>query len=189
MSRLKGNLQTLHLQHWLTVRQAIGDLPLVPTGHSLHIGRNPTAKSVQRYQHIPPGGNRWDLPLDLMPECWKKKTKGGTDLFGRLLWDEPSVTIRTEFFKPEKGRYLHPEANRPITHREAARLQCFPDDFIFTGSKIAIAKQIGNAVPVRFAYEIAQAVCRMIHAEQEPGDFSTWLPETESDNSLRTMLE
>ncbi len=96
----------------------------------------------------------------------KRKTKGGTDLFGRLRWDEPSVTIRTEFFKPEKGRYLHPEANRPITHREAARIQCFPDEFTFRGSKISIAKQIGNAVPVKLASAIAQAVKRMIYISE-----------------------
>ena len=163
----KRDLQTRHLPDWVSVRQAIGDLPFVPTGYSLHIGRNPTPKSIQRYRHIPPGGNRWDLPQDLMPECWKRKTEGGTDLFGRLRWDRPSVTIRTEFFKPEKGRYLHPEAHRPITHREAARIQCFPDDFTFTGSKIAIAKQIGNAVPVKLAYAIAQAVKQMINANNQ----------------------
>jgi DNA (cytosine-5)-methyltransferase 1 len=158
----KRDLTTLQLYEWSTVRQAIGDLPLEPTGHSLHIGRNPTPMSIERYKHIPPGGNRWNLPLELMPECWKRKTKGGTDLFGRLRWDQPSVTIRTEFFKPEKGRYLHPEANRPITHREAARIQGFPDDFIFNGSKIQIAKQIGNAVPVNLAHAIAVAVNHMI---------------------------
>ena len=147
---------------WVTVRQSIGDLPLNPTGYSLHFGRNPTQKSLERYKYIPPGGNRWDLPSDLLPECWKRKTKGGTDLFGRLLWDQPSVTIRTEFFKPEKGRYLHPEANRPITHREAARIQGFPDEFEFKGSKIEIAKQIGNAVPVKLAFAIAIATKKMI---------------------------
>jgi DNA (cytosine-5)-methyltransferase 1 len=162
----KRTLLTRHLPDWVTVRQAIGDLPFEPTGYSLHIGRNPTPKSIQRYKHVPPGGNRWNLPRDLMPECWKRKTKGGTDLFGRLRWDQPSVTIRTEFFKPEKGRYLHPEAHRPITHREAARIQCFPDDFIFRGSRTEIAKQIGNAVPVKFAYAIAQAVRRMIYSAE-----------------------
>lgn len=159
----KRDLTTAHLSDWVTVRQAIGDLPLEPTGYWLHIGRNPTPKSLERYKHIPPGGNRWNLPRSLMPECWKRKTKGGTDLFGRLEWDEPCVTIRTEFFKPEKGRYLHPEAHRPITHREAARIQGFPDEFVFRGSKIEIAKQIGNAVPVKLAYAIAQAVKHMIY--------------------------
>jgi DNA (cytosine-5)-methyltransferase 1 len=72
------------------------------------------------------------------------------------------VTIRTEFFKPEKGRYLHPEADRPITHREAARLQSFPDSFEFTGSKIQVARQIGNAVPPRLAQAVARSVMARI---------------------------
>lgn len=163
----KRDLVTQHLSDWVTVRQVIGDLPKKPTGREWHIGRNPTAMSLERYGHIPPGGNRWNLPPHLMPDCWKRKTKGGTDLFGRLHWNQPSVTIRTEFFKPEKGRYLHPSENRPITHREAARIQGFPDDFKFIGSKIAVAKQIGNAVPVKLAHAIAQAVKRMIGEENQ----------------------
>jgi len=75
-----------------------------------------------------------------------------------LWWDRPAFTIRTEFFKPEKGRYLHPSQHRPITHREAARLQGFPDSFIFKGSKIEIAKQIGNAVPPLLAARLADIV-------------------------------
>jgi DNA (cytosine-5)-methyltransferase 1 len=182
----KRNSQTAHRKDWATIRQAIGDLPLQPTEFSLHLGRNPTPLSVERYKHIPPGGNRWNLPYELMPDCWKRKTKGGTDLFGRLQWDEPCVTIRTEFFKPEKGRYLHPTAHRPITHREAARIQCFPDEFIFKGSKIEIAKQIGNAVPVKLAFAIAQAVKQMIFPDERGKE---WEPRIESENSLKTMLE
>lgn len=158
----KSDNRRKHLLPWRTVREAIGDLPATPTDENLHWGRNPTALSQKRYRHVPPGGNRFDLPLELTPNCWIKKTKGGTDLFGRLWWDRPSVTIRTEFFKPEKGRYLHPEEHRPITHREAARLQGFPDDFVFVGSKISIAKQIGNAVPVDLSRAIAQAVRAML---------------------------
>ncbi len=150
------------LKRWRTVREAISDLPFSPNDKDWHIGRNPTPKSVQRYRHIPPGGNRWDLPLRLTPECWKKKTKGGTDLFGRLWWDRPAVTIRTEFYKPEKGRYLHPEAHRPITHREAARLQGFPDDFLFCGTRIQVGVQIGNAVPPPFAEAIAIQIRKLI---------------------------
>ena len=159
----KRDSLTPHRLDWTTVRQAIGDLPLEPTNTSLHLGRNPTLMSLERYRHIPPGGNRWNLPVELMPECWKKKTKGGTDLFGRLQWDEPCVTIRTEFFKPEKGRYLHPDAHRPITHREAARIQGFPDGFAFKGSKSEIARQIGNAIPVKLAHAIAKSVLDMIY--------------------------
>ncbi|MCP4592439.1 MAG: DNA cytosine methyltransferase [bacterium] len=150
------------LKPWQTVRDAIGDLPFEPTEENWHIGRNPTAMSRKRYRCIPAGGNRWNLPPHLTPECWRKKTKGGTDLFGRLWWDRPSVTIRTEFYKPEKGRYLHPEAHRPITHREAARLQGFPDDFDFQGQRIKVGIQIGNAVPPLLAERIATEITSLI---------------------------
>lgn len=147
---------TARTPDWLTVRDAIFDLPREPDGRNWHVGRNPTATSLERYRHVPPGGNRWNLPPELTPDCWKRKTTGGTDLFGRLWWDRPSVTIRTEFYKPEKGRYLHPEAHRPITHREAARLQGFPDDFAFRGSRIQVGVQIGNACPPPLAFALAR---------------------------------
>ncbi|WP_082687034.1 DNA cytosine methyltransferase [Bacillus sp. FJAT-27445] len=158
-----------------SIRDAIGDLPLYPQTtklsdppevgsdeiQNLHFGRNPTDVSLKRYKLIPPGGNRFDLMREapeLTPRCWLEKPSGSTDVFGRLEWDKPSYTIRTEFFKPEKGCYLHPEADRPITHREAARLQTFPDNFTFIGSKTEIAKQIGNAVPPLLARELAIAI-------------------------------
>jgi len=165
-------------QSWRTVRDAIFDLPN-PHGTNirqelppldLHFGRNPTEKSKARYKAIPKEGmNRFDLQEKaphLTPDCWIRKTSGGTDLFGRLWWDKPSFTIRTEFFKPEKGRYLHPVQHRPITHREAARLQSFPDNFKFTGTKIEIAKQIGNAVPPLLAARIADSVYALILKER-----------------------
>lgn len=142
-----------------TVRDAIAHMPLQPDGLNWHVGRNPTARSIERYKCIPPGGNRFDLVRrrpDLAPQCWLKKKSGSTDVFGRLEWDKPALTIRTEFFKPEKGRYLHPSADRPITHREAALLQTFPEDFAFVGSKIEVARQIGNAVPPRLARAVAE---------------------------------
>ena len=101
-----------NLPNWRTVRDAIGDLP-EPVGteirdtsapFDLHFGRNPTDLSKKRYAAVPEGGNRFDLQRiapELTPGCWIRKTSGGTDLFGRLWWDRPSVTIRTEFFKPE----------------------------------------------------------------------------------------
>lgn len=162
-----------NLPRWRTVRDAIDSLPM-PQGTEiravvppldLHFGRSPTAKSMSRYKAVPPGGNRFDLQRnapEITPDCWIRKTSGGTDLFGRLWWDRPSVTIRTEFFKPEKGRYLHPDQHRPISHREAARLMGFPDDFTFAGSKTEIAKQIGNAVPPPLGGAIAQVVAELL---------------------------
>lgn len=165
---------------WRTVKDFIFDLP-EPIGTeirtdnpplNLHFGRNPTALSLERYKVVPIGGNRFDLQRsrpDITPACWIKKTSGGTDLFGRLWWDRPSVTIRTEFFKPEKGRYLHPEKHRPITHREAARLMSFADDYIFIGTKTEIARQIGNAVPPVFAGHIARFVKKLIDLRVDNG--------------------
>lgn len=151
-----------------TVRDAIGDLPENPDGRSWHVGRNPTPTSLERYKAVPPGGNRFDLMRnrpDITPKCWIRKKTGSTDVFGRMLWDEPAPTIRTEFFKPEKGRYLHPQADRPITIREAARLQTFPDGFVFLGSNVQVAKQIGNAVPVELARRIAAQIRSMLDAD------------------------
>ena len=115
-----------------SVRAAFKGIPKKPNVHDfefngtpiptkkLHIARNPTELSRKRYALIPPGGNRFDLQRlapELTPDCWIRKTKGGTDLFGRIEWDQPArCTIRTEFYKPEKGRYLHPSEDRPITH-------------------------------------------------------------------------
>lgn len=161
-------------QKWKTVRDAIGDLPPPegteirddPPPLDLHFGRNPTELSRKRYRAIPDEGmNRFDLQRiapELTPKCWIRKKSGGTDLFGRLWWARPAFTIRTEFFKPEKGRYLHPLQHRPITHREAARLQTFPDEFIFKGTKIEIAKQIGNAVPPVLAARVADIVYTLL---------------------------
>ncbi|MDR2124613.1 MAG: DNA cytosine methyltransferase [Desulfovibrio sp.] len=162
----------------LTVRDSIADLPdpegteirNLPPPLDLHFGRTPTEKSLRRYKAVPPGGNRFDLQKNapqLTPDCWIRKTRGGTDLFGRLWWDRPAVTIRTEFFKPEKGRYLHPEQHRPITHREAARLMGFPDDFRFAGTKVEIARQIGNAVPPPLAGAVARHVRNILDARSD----------------------
>ena len=132
----------VHTPHaWRTVRDAIADLDppqgtdirSTPPPYDLHFGRTPTEMSMLRYRAIPDEGmNRFDLlkrAPKLTPPCWVRKTEGGTDLFGRLWWNRPAFTIRTEFYKPEKGRYLHPVQHRPITHREAARFQSFPDSF------------------------------------------------------------
>lgn len=170
----KNNGYLPNSERWRNVRDLIGDLP-PPVGtdirnevppFDLHFGRSPTPMSLARYKTIPKEGmNRFDLQRkapELTPACWIRKKTGGTDLFGRLWWERPAFTIRTEFFKPEKGRYLHPEQHRPITHREAARLQSFPDDFIFTGSKVEIAKQIGNAVPPLLAARVADVVYMLL---------------------------
>ncbi|MFF0004221.1 DNA cytosine methyltransferase [Streptomyces tibetensis] len=134
----------------------------------LHIGRNPTALSLARYKAIPAGGNRKNLRgqtatidgkvVNLSTESWDRHNSGTGDVMGRLRLNAPSVTIRTEFFKPEKGRYLHPILHRPITHYEAALIQGFPEEFKWCGTKIQIARQIGNAVPIGLAENLAKHI-------------------------------
>ena len=183
-----ARLPTGGLRPWETVRSRIGGLPPRPatvhlpphvseffattiagpfTGADLHFARNPTALSLQRYDHVPPGGGRFDVPEHLLPRCWREKATGTTDVMGRMRWNRPSLTIRTEFFKPEKGQYLHPQwnaadptdrVNRVITHLEASLLQDFPADFKWCGSKIQIAKQIGNAA----SPAVSEAVLRSV---------------------------
>lgn len=114
----------------------------------LHVGRNYQQISLDRFAAIGYGENRFALPDRLKAPCWRKHTSGSGDVMGRLRWEHPSVTIRTEFFKPEKGRYLHPVEDRVITHYEAARIQGFPDDYQWVGNYAQIARQIGNAVPI-----------------------------------------
>jgi DNA (cytosine-5)-methyltransferase 1 len=155
-------------KEWQTVRVAIGDLQAKPTGRDWHNARNPRSISIERYKAIPgEGEGRFELAErrpDITPACWLRKKSGSTDVFGRLWWDRPAYTIRTEFYKPEKGRYLHPTEHRPITVREAARCMTFPDDFTLPTdqSMTSIAKQIGNAVPPLLARHLGKAVARHI---------------------------
>lgn len=127
----------------------------------LHLSRHYEELSLQRFRAIPAGGNRFDIPSDLLPRCWTDHRTGSGDVMGRLSFDKPSVTIRTEFFKPEKGRYLHPTEHRALTHHEAARIQGFPDDYRWVGSKTSIARQIGNAVPIPLGKAVAR---QLLHA-------------------------
>jgi DNA (cytosine-5)-methyltransferase 1 len=154
---------------WVTFREAVAGLPLRPDGRAWHRSRNPRPESVRRYKAVPrDGGDRFAMQRnldraglgDLVPRCWRDKPTGTTDVFGRLWWDKPALTIRTEFYKPEKGRYLHPSAHRPITLREAARCMSFPDNFVFPEEQAmtSVGRQIGNAVPPLLAQRIADAL-------------------------------
>ncbi|WP_433802567.1 DNA cytosine methyltransferase [Actinomycetospora sp. CA-084318] len=136
------------------------ELPGAFKTSQLHVTREVQSITRRRIEAIPPGGSRKDLPHDLLAPCWQRHTSGQMDVMGRLRRDRPSVTIRTEFFKPEKGRFLHPEAHRPITAAEAAVLQSFPLDYQWCGTRAQIARQIGNAVPPLLARAIGSTIAR-----------------------------
>ncbi len=148
---------------WKTVREAIGDLPPIKAGETyLDDGRihnhkcaNLDPKNIKRMQIIRQnGGSRTGLPDELVLECHKKKDGDGNvfsghmDVYGIMDADKPSPTMTGGCLCYSKGRYGHYEQDRAISVREAARLQTFPDDFIFSDSLTAAALQIGNAVPI-----------------------------------------
>ncbi|MCT1774481.1 DNA cytosine methyltransferase [Brachybacterium sp. p3-SID957] len=172
---------------WLTLRDVIkgfpmpGELPVdrahvLPDGRilpgpyrsdELHVARTYSELSLRRFREIPYGGNRFDLPEDLKCAAWRKHTTGSGDVMGRLRWEQPSVTIRTEFNKPEKGRYLHPVHDRALSPHEGARIQGFPDYYQFVGPITQIVKQIGNAVPIPLGKRIGEHLAPFLATSAE----------------------
>ena len=112
------------------------------------------------FELVPPGGCWRDIPEDIakdyMKSCWYMGG-GRTGILRRLSMDEPSLTVLTSPSQKQTER-CHPLEARPFTVRENARCQCFPDDWVFQGSVGQQYKQVGNAVPVQFAYEIAKKI-------------------------------
>lgn len=120
---------------------------------------------MQVVKCVPPGGNWKDIPesipskrLEQIRESYKAGKGSRSTYYGRLRPEMPAYTINTYFNRPGNGCHMHYEQNRTLSQREAARLQTFPDDFEFKGSLSAINNQIGNAVPVLLAYQIAMQI-------------------------------
>jgi DNA (cytosine-5)-methyltransferase 1 len=108
---------------------------------------------VARYAHIPQGGNWEDIPSRLMRN-YADRTRCHTGIYHRLRSDEPSIVIGNY----RKNMLIHPTEDRGLSVREAARLQSFPDDYVFHGSIGFQQQQVGNAVPPFLACAIFQAV-------------------------------
>ncbi|MCW8283564.1 DNA (cytosine-5-)-methyltransferase [Agrobacterium sp. InxBP2] len=116
---------------------------------------------------VPPGGNWKDIPLSIPSQriaqirASAAAGKGSrSTYYGRLLYDLPAFTIGTYYNRPGNGCFLHPSPlqHRTLSHREAARLQSFPDSFEFLGPQRAVCQQIGNAVPPLLAMQLAKAL-------------------------------
>lgn len=117
-----------------------------------HVATNHSPIALERMKMIPPNAGREVLPQ----EHRTKSIYSGT--WTRMKTDEQSVTITTRFDTPSSGKFTHPFLHRAITVREAARIQSFPDSFIFTGNKGSQMKQVGNAVPPLLAEAIADVI-------------------------------
>ena len=125
-----------------------------------HVAYKMCQHEMDMAKHIPTGGNWKNIPETITDNRLTKirESGGRTTYYGRLRWEKPSYTINTFFNRVPNGCNLHPEQMRVISTREAARLQSFPDDFIFVGKKAGIYKQIGNAVPPLLARMISSLI-------------------------------
>lgn len=152
--------------NYSTVREWIAHLPSIEAGEihptiPNHRAANLSSLNLRRIMATPIGGSRADWPSDLQLACHTKSGyTGHTDVYGRMKWDVPATGLTTRCISLSNGRYGHPEQNRAISVREAAALQTFPDDFIFSGSLNSQAKQIGNAVPVLLAEVFGQHILK-----------------------------
>jgi len=174
------------LKPFTTIRDAIGDLPALKNGenkgvlayahepkgefqHMIRSGSNSVSNhsapklgeiNLERMKHIPPGGSWRDVPFDLLPAGMKKaKRSDHTKRYGRMKWDGLSCTVLTKC-DLHWGAYIHPEQDRVITVREAARIQSFPDWFQFEGSRTEQYVQVGNAVPPLLGKRIGEAILK-----------------------------
>lgn len=162
----------------VTVRDAIGDLPALEAGQEYdqevypfppetiyqtmirngstkltnHIARALSAIQMSRARILSEGQDARDLPPELAP---KKHYSGA---YGRLYWSKPARTITRWVFHPGSGRFFHPNQNRTITIREAARLHSYPDSFHFLGTYTDMASQIGESVPPLLGKVIAESI-------------------------------
>lgn len=171
----------------LTVRDAISDLDYLESGQGVLVGdyanqpRSDYQKSLRKdsdklHNHVATAHSKGALhKLSLIPaekgkEYLPKELLGNQKFkttWSRLEWDKPSPTIDTRFDTPSNGKNSHPYLHRAITPREAARIQSFPDSFVFVGSKTEICRQIGNAVPPLLARAIGAALSQQYASRDE----------------------
>ena len=166
------------MQPWVTVRNAIGDLPAInagdcyidPTGRiKNHKCADLSENNLKKMRYIRAHGcSRTCLPDNMVLECHKKKDNlgktfsGHRDVYGIMNGDKPAPTMTGGCLFYSKGRYGHYEQDRAISIREAARIQTFPDDFEFCDNLAKAALQIGNAVPVKLVESSASTFINAI---------------------------
>lgn len=138
-----------------TVGEWIAGLPVLRAGETnkddpVHRAALLSELNLERISKTPVGGGREDWPEHLWLDCHRDHG-GHSDVYGRMSWDKPSSALTTRCISLSNGRFGHPEQNRAISVREAACIQTFPRDFVFHGNLNSMARQVGNAVPVRMA--------------------------------------
>lgn len=143
--------KTRNEDNYVSVWDAIKD----PAGPN-HEPRYLEGIVLERIKKIKPGQNWTSLPKNLQT---RSRHSGA---YGRLDPNKPSKTILTRFDTPTVGYVTHPYENRTLTVREGARIQGFPDDFVFKGPKLSQFRQVGNAVPIGLSYVLAKEIKSML---------------------------
>lgn len=150
------------LSPYSTVKQWIGHLPPIRHGEkheeiANHQAAELTDLNLRRLRATPAGGGRADWPPELRLRCHDEH-EGHSDVYGRMSWDSTAPVLTTKCTSISNGRYGHPDQDRPISVREAAALQTFPDAFEFVGRIKSATRQVGNAVPVLMAKTMGEAL-------------------------------
>ena len=150
---------------FVTVRKCIENYPDVDgkeaQDYSNHVARELKPHHKRIVKAVPKnGGNRQEVvDTSILLKCHQKKPNAHRDVFGRMAWDKPAPTLTSRCTDVYSGRFTHPKHDRGISLREAAALQTFEDDYKFFGTSIsAIARQIGNAVPVKLAEHLGESI-------------------------------
>lgn len=158
-----------------TVRETIGYLPPAPFkgDHPTfrhHRADKLTEINLKRIRAIKQGQSRVDLPSDLLAECHRLDANviGHRNVYGRMLWDDVAPTITARFDSFTRGKFGHPEQDRSISLLEGALLQTFPESYRFSGNKVDVARQIGNAVPPKFGTEIGKEILKALVQARGP---------------------
>lgn len=147
--------------NYSTVRKKIEHLPPIEAGETypddpIHRASNLSDTNLRRIKSLSEGQDRRNWPDELKLPCHSNGYNGHTDVYGRMWWDEPASCLTTRCISLSNGRFGHPEQNRAISVREAALLQTFPEDYVFKGGIVSMARQIGNAVPVLLAKQFGE---------------------------------
>jgi len=149
----------------MTVRDALKAGELYETDVPISEGQKYPERKAEILSLIPEGGYWRDLPDKLQREYMQGSYflgGGKTGMARRLAWDKPSLTLTCAPAQKQTER-CHPSENRPLTVREYARIQTFPDDWIFSGSQTSQYKKIGNAVPVNLAYAVGRSIVSLLN--------------------------
>ncbi|MDE0427307.1 MAG: DNA cytosine methyltransferase [Candidatus Poribacteria bacterium] len=150
---------------FVTVKKCIENYPDVDAkeaqDYSNHVARELKPHHKRIVEAVPKdGGSRRDVTdTTILLKCHQEKPNAHRDVFGRMAWNKPAPTLTSRCTDVYSGRFIHPKQDRGISLREAAALQTFKDNYKFFGTSIsAIARQIGNAVPVKLAEYLGKSI-------------------------------